>query len=147
MDGCDVSAIFSTPGSMLPKARATGNFTLRENAVAREILVDKEGLARAVSIVDRQTGKEEEIGARVMVVCCATVESARLLLNSRSRYHPAGLGNSSGVAGRYLHGHLGGQVHVYLEDLASLPPFNQDCATAHAYIPRYRTRTHDAAFG
>jgi len=147
MDGCDVSAIFSTPGSMLPKARATGNFTLRENALAREILVDKEGLARAVSIVDRQTGKEEEIKARVMVVCCATVESARLLLNSRSRYHPAGLGNSSGVVGRYLHGHLSGQVHVYLEDLAGVPPFNQDGATDHVYIPRYRTKTNDGAFG
>jgi len=147
MDGCDVSAIFSTPGSMLPKARATGNFALRENALAREILVDKEGLARGVSIVDRQTGKEEEIRARVMVVCCATVESARLLLNSRSRYHPAGLGNSSGVVGRYLHGHLSGQVHVYLEDLAGVPPFNQDGATDHVYIPRYRTKTNDGAFG
>ena len=147
MDGCDVSAIFSTPGSMLPKARATGNLTLRENALAREILVDKEGLARAVSIVDRSTGKEEEIKARVMVVCCATIESARLLLNSRSRFHPAGLANSSGAVGCYLHGHQSGQINVYLEDLAGKPPFNQDGATDHCYIPRYRTGTNDGVFG
>ena len=47
MDGCDVSAIYSTPGSMLPKARRTGNLTLRQNALAREIVVDKGGLAEA----------------------------------------------------------------------------------------------------
>jgi len=40
---------------MLPKARATGNFTLRENALAREILVDNKGLAQAVSFVDTET--------------------------------------------------------------------------------------------
>ena len=44
--------------------------------------------------------------ARIVVVCAATVESARLLLNSVSPQHPAGLGNSSGVVGHYLHGHV-----------------------------------------
>ncbi len=55
MDGCDVASIFTTPDCMLPKARATGNFTLRQNALAREILVDREGLARAVSFIDTET--------------------------------------------------------------------------------------------
>jgi len=63
--------------------------------------------------------------------------SFKIALPSRRSWH------SSGVVGRYLHGHLGGQVHVYLEDLAGMPPFNQDGATDHAYIPRYRTRTND----
>ena len=106
MDGCDVSAIFTSPGCTLPKAAATGNFTLRQNALAREILVDREGRARAVSFVDTATGKTEEVKARIVVVCAATVESARLLLNSVSPQHPAGLGNSSGVVGHYLHGHV-----------------------------------------
>ena len=85
MDGCDVAAIFSTPGSMLPKARATGNLTLRTNSLAREILVDDEGRIRAVSIVNRLTKEEEEIQARVFVLGCGAVESPRLLLNSKSR--------------------------------------------------------------
>ncbi len=137
MDGCDAAAIFTTPDCMLPKARATGNFTLRTNAIAREIRADREGQARAVSFVDRLTKKEEEVRARIFVVCCATVESARLLLNSRSPQHPAGLGNSNGVIGRYLHGHLGGGMHIYLAELEGVKPFNQDGATDHTYIPRY----------
>jgi choline dehydrogenase-like flavoprotein len=146
MDGCDVSAIFSTPSSMLPKARKTGNLTLRQNAVAREILVDNNGLARAVSIVDRSTRKEEEIRARIVVVCCATVETARLLLNSRSSRYPTGLANSSDAVGRYLHGHLGDTVHIYLKELEGRPPENLDGALDHAFVPRYKTKTPAGAF-
>lgn len=137
MDGCDVASIFTTPDCMLPKARATGNFTLRQNAVVREILMDREGLARAVSFVDRVTKKEEEVKAKVVVVCCATVESARLLLNSRSPRYPNGVGNSNGVVGRYLHGHHTTDIHIYLEELQGMAHVNQDGATDHVYIPRY----------
>ena len=137
MDGCDVSSIFTTPDCMLPKAEATGNFTLRERALAREILVDRQGIARAVSFVDTATGREEQVKASIVVVCCSTVESARLLLNSKSPPHPNGLANSNGVVGRYLHGHLGDSISIYLEELEGKRPFNQDGATDHVYIPRY----------
>jgi len=147
MDGCDVSAIFSTPGSMLPKAFATGNLTLRTNAIAREILTDDEGRARAVSIVHRLTGRDEEIRARVFVVCCAAIETPRLLLNSRSRRHPNGLGNSNDVVGRYVHGHLHGRVEVFLKDLEGKPWFNQDGALDHVYIPRSVTDRAEMSFG
>jgi choline dehydrogenase-like flavoprotein len=137
MDGCDVGALFNSAVAMLPKAQATGNFTLRQNALAREILVDQEGRARGVSFVDTQTKKQEEVSAQIVVVCCATVESARLLLNSRSPRYPNGLANSNGVVGRYLHGHLGGGADIYLKELEGVSPSNQDGATDHVYIPRY----------
>src|SRR5580658_5279206 len=146
MDGCDVSAIFSTPGSMLPKAKKTGNLTLRQNALAREILIDDEGLAKGVSFIDRVTGQEEEIRARIVVVCCATIETARLLLNSQSRRYPTGLANSSGVVGRYLHGHMGDSTHIYLKELEGQKPSNQDGALDHALIPRFQTLTPDGAY-
>ena len=137
MDGCDVSAVFCSATAMIPKAQATGNFTLRQNALAREIQVDREGRARAVSFVDTTTGKEETVQAPIVVVCCATVESARLLLNSRSPQHPNGLANSSGAVGRYLNGHCGSSIQMYIEELEGLKPSNQDGATDHAFIPRY----------
>lgn len=137
MEGCDVNAIFSVPNSMLPKARRTGNFTLIPNKLAREILVDSEGKVRAVSVIDTVTRKEEEIHARTFAVCCATVESARLLLNSRSPQFPNGLANSSDVVGRYLHGHCTAGMFAYLEGLAGTRPVNNDGATDHSYIPRF----------
>ena len=140
MDGCDVSAIYSTPGSMLPKARRTGNLTLRKNALAREILVDKAGLARGVSIVDRNTGKEEEIRARIVIVCCATIETARLLLNSN------GIANSSGAVGRHLHGHSTGQMYMYLKELQGKPATNQDGALDQCLIPRWETKSYRGTY-
>lgn len=146
MDGCDVSAIFSTPSSMLPKARRTGNLTVRQNALAREILVDSEGLVRAVSIIDRNTRKEEEIRAGIFVVCCATIESARLLLNSISSKYPGGLANSNGVVGRYLHGHIEDDTYLYLTELEGQRPQNEDGAMDQALVPRYRTKSLEGTF-
>ncbi len=137
MEGCDASSIFTTPDCMLPKAAATGNLTLRTKTLARQILVDTEGRARGVSTINTETREEEEVRARIIVVCCATVESARLLLNSRSPRFPNGLANNQDVVGRYLHGHLTTTIHFYLSELAGTPPVNQDGATDHVYIPRY----------
>lgn len=137
MTGCDVSSIFTTPDCTLPKAQATGNLTLRTNALAREILVDREGLARGVSFINTATRREEQVRARIVVVCCGAAESPRLLLNSRSPRFPNGLANSNGVVGRYLNGHLQDQVYIYLDELVGGPPTNQDGATDHVYVPRY----------
>ncbi len=137
MDGCDVGAIFTVPNSMIPKAEKTGNFTLLPNKLAREILVDQEGRVRAVSVMDTVTRREEEIRARIVAVCCASIESARLLLNSRSPQFPNGLANSSDLVGRYLTGHVTAGVIGYLEDLIGTRPVNNDGATDHSYIPRF----------
>jgi choline dehydrogenase-like flavoprotein len=45
--------------------------------------------------------------ADLIVVACSATESARLLLNSASKFHPKGLGNSSGQVGRNLNDHTG----------------------------------------
>jgi choline dehydrogenase-like flavoprotein len=146
MEGCDIGAIFTVPNSMLPKARRTGNFTLIPNKLARELIVDKEGKVRAVSVIDTVTRQEEEIRAKVFAVCCATVESARLLLNSRSPRHPTGVANSSDLVGRYLTGHVNNSMNAYLEELVGTPPANNDGATDHAYIPRFNVQDKHRKF-
>ena len=103
--------------------------------------MDKNGLARGVSIIDRETGREEEIRARIVIACCATVETARLLLNSKSPAHPDGLGNSSGVVGRYLHGHSAGSTQMYLKELQAKAPSNQDGALDQCLIPRWDAKS------
>jgi choline dehydrogenase-like flavoprotein len=137
MEGCDVAAIFSVPTAMVPKAERTGNFTLLQNQLAREILMDGEGQARAVSVIDTVTRQEREISAKRFAVCCATIESARLLLNSKSPRHPNGLANSSDLVGRYLTGHITSAAMGYLDALVGSPPVNNDGALDHTYIPRF----------
>jgi choline dehydrogenase-like flavoprotein len=137
MDVCDVRAVWSSDVTVIPEAMATGRLTLRLNSPARKILVDKDGLVSGVSVIDRATGREEEIYARIVVVCCAAIESPRLLLNSACEKYPNGLANSNDLVGRYLSGHITAGATGYLRDLIGKDTFNGDGATDHAYIPRF----------
>ena len=137
MDVCDVRAVWSSDVTVIPEAMATGKLSLRMNALARKILVNNDGLVRGVSIVDRITGKEEEISARIVVLGCATIESARLLLNSKSEKFPNGLANNNDVVGRYLGGHVAANAQGYIKDLLTQNTWAGDGMTDHAYIPRY----------
>ena len=52
--GCTRASNFSSSQVMIPPAQKTGRFTLITNAMAREILVGKDGKAEGVSYVDKK---------------------------------------------------------------------------------------------
>jgi choline dehydrogenase-like flavoprotein len=96
-------ALASSMNLLLPDAVATGKLTIVPNAIAREVTVDpKTGLVNGVFYLDRRTKREYHAPARILMVGASTLESARLLLNSKPRQYPNGLANSSGVLGHYL---------------------------------------------
>jgi choline dehydrogenase-like flavoprotein len=104
--GCITHSYFSSIGSTLPAANATGNLTLRPHSVAAELTYDaKRGRIRGVRVIDANTLKQTEYKARVVFLCASAIESVRLLLNSKSAHFPEGLGNSSGTLGRYVMDH------------------------------------------
>ncbi len=87
----------------LREARETGCLTLRYDAVVRRVTThERTGLATGAEFIDRNTGKVETARAATVVLCASPIESVRLLLNSASAKHPDGLGNSSGVLGRFF---------------------------------------------
>src|SRR5258705_5620070 len=100
--GCITASNFSSSQVLLPPAMKTGKLMLITGAMAREILVNKEGKAEGVSYIDKATRTEKRISARAVVVAASACESARLLLNSKSLAFPGGLANSSWTVGRYL---------------------------------------------
>ena len=75
---------------------------LISNAMVREVLTDKNGLATGVSYVDRETLQEYEVNAKTVVLGASSCETARIMLNSKSAALSKWLGNSSGLVGRYL---------------------------------------------
>jgi len=84
-------------------ALATGRLSIRTEAVVTRITTDeRSGSATGAVFVDRNTRREHRVFADAVLVCASTVESIRLLLNSGSTRHPDGLGNSSGLLGRYF---------------------------------------------
>ncbi|MDX2032592.1 MAG: GMC family oxidoreductase [Blastocatellia bacterium] len=139
-NGCSVGAMFNTLSSTLPAAMATRRCTLLTNKVVRHLTVDPNtGKARGVAVVDRLTYEEQEFFGKVIIVAGSTLESTRLLLNSKSRQHPNGLGNSSGVLGHYLVDHFGGTgASGVLPMFAGRDPVNEDGKSSGIFIPRFR---------
>jgi choline dehydrogenase-like flavoprotein len=134
--GCASHANFSSPSVLLPPALDTGRLTMVTRAMAREITVDEQGLASGVSYIDKATGRDNHVRARVVVVAASACESARLLLNSKSAKFPDGLANSSGVVGRYLTDTTGTAVRGFIPRMMNSVPHNEDGASgAHLYMP------------
>ena len=103
--GCQVSAKSSMDVTYVRKAEATGRVDIRTESMAREIEVDRSGLARAVVYTDAD-GRQQRVAGRAIIVAGNAVETPRLLLMSTSSRHPDGLANSSGLVGRYFMEHL-----------------------------------------
>src|SRR3954466_9606464 len=98
--GCDIHAAFDSPTGLIYPALETGHLVVRTGSIAREVTVDPvTGKASGVAFVDAATGQTLEAKARTVVVGASTLESARLLLLSKSSLHPSGIGNSSGHVG------------------------------------------------
>ncbi len=134
--GCRVNANFSSPGVLIAPALKTGRLTLVTNAMAREVTVGRDGLATGVSYVDKRDGSDQHVRARVVVLAASALESARLLLNSRSSLFPNGLANSSGTVGRYITDTTGTDVAGYIPALLDHVPHNEDgVGGMHVYMP------------
>ncbi|HEX4232323.1 MAG TPA: GMC family oxidoreductase [Bryobacteraceae bacterium] len=117
---------------LLPDALDTGKLDIAQNAIVRQISVDKNtGLANGAHFVDRHSGREMQVKARAVVLAAGALESTRLLLNSK-------IANSSGVMGHYLVDQMYGVSVV-----ASVPEARDGKAPpglmgGSAVVPRFR---------
>ncbi|MGD0778671.1 MAG: GMC family oxidoreductase [Candidatus Solibacter sp.] len=101
---CELSARTGTHNTVIPAALSTGNCELRTGCMTREILLDSRARATGVAYFDANRRLQEQ-PADLVIVCGGAIESARLLLNSKHRLFPDGLGNRNGWVGRNLQSH------------------------------------------
>ena len=129
----------SSPATTLRAAQATGRLTLRSGAIAARILVNADGThATGVELVDAESNKTEELRARLVFLCASTLESVRILMNSKSPTHPEGIGASSGVLGRYIMDHSAGNVYFYMPDVPDTGGPFELMGSDSIMIPRYQ---------
>ncbi len=134
--GCSIGAAFQTTTSLLPMAKATGLLDLRTDAMVKMVTTDDSGKVTGVSYIDKKTGTEHQLKARVVILAASACESARLLLNSKSAKHPQGLANSSGQVGKNLMDSTGANIGALVPALQGRPIYNEDGHTAnHLFIP------------
>ncbi|TXH98471.1 MAG: GMC family oxidoreductase [Rheinheimera sp.] len=134
--GCSIGAAFQTTTSLLPMAKATGLLEIRTDAMVKTVTTDDQGQVRGVSYIDKKTGAEHSVTARVVILAASACESARLLLNSKTAKHPQGLANSSGQVGKNLMDSTGANIGALVPALQGRPIYNEDGHTAnHLFIP------------
>ena len=137
---------------LLPEAMATGKLTIAGNAIVRELTVDPNtGLVNGAHYVDRRSGQEFHVPAKRVILSASCLESTRILLNSRSPRHPAGLGNSSGVLGHYLFDqfYIKGAVSAVVPEARGGRP-SRTLMGGAGYIPRFvnlKTKERDFVRG
>ena len=105
---CPSDAKNGTQNTVIPRALATGRCDLVTAATVERIEQDARGRVSGVTYVQaNESGVAERrtIRAHAVMLCCGAIETARLLLLSRSSAHPAGLGNDNDLVGRHLQGH------------------------------------------
>ena len=134
--GCTVNATFSSTNVLLEPAQRTRRMTLVTNAMVREVTTDARGRCTGVTYIDKTTGGERQVRARVVVLAASACESARLLLNSKSPRFPNGLANGSGVVGKYLTDTTGTDVAGFIPRLVGRRRYNEDgVGGGHVYMP------------
>ncbi len=101
--GCPLGGYFSSNASTLPWAEKTGNLTLRPFSVVHSILYDeKTGRANAVKVIDANSREEIVFKASVIFVNASALNTNLILLNSKSKRFPNGLGNDNDILGKYI---------------------------------------------
>jgi len=101
--GCPFGGYFSSVSSTLPWAKKTGNLTIRPFSVVHSIIYDeKKGKATGVRVIDTNTKEEIEYYAKVIFMNAACLNTNLILLNSTSSRFPNGLGNDSGLLGKFM---------------------------------------------
>lgn len=134
--GCLAYADFSSSTCLVKPAMRQGKVELYTYAMVREVTTDDKGKATGVVYISKTDMKEYSIRARTVVLGASACESARILLNSKSRTHPDGLANSSGMVGRYLHDSTGTDRMAILPQLFDRDRYNEDgVGGLHVYTP------------
>jgi choline dehydrogenase-like flavoprotein len=135
--GCSLGGYFSTQAATLPAALATGRLTVVTDAVVTSVEYDPaRGRVTGVRVVDRLTREGRTYSARMVFLNASSINTATLLLNSRSDAFPRGLANSSDQVGRNL------MDHVSTRPIVGRWPGFQDQhdpgeRPTGIYIPRY----------
>ena len=136
--GCPFGGYFSANSSTLPWAERTGKMTLRPFSVVHSIIYDEQKQkASGVRVIDSKTRQSIEFSAPLIFVNAGALNTNLILLNSTSHRFPNGLGNDSGVVGKYVAFHnYGGRISAEYDGFKEFTTDGR--RPTSAYIPRFR---------
>lgn len=134
---CNAYADFSSGSCLIfPAQKSKGQVDLFVNSMVRNVVMGDDDKAKGVSYINKEDGTEHVIRGKVVVLAASACSSARILLNSKSKNHTNGLGNSSGTVGKYLHDSTGSSRAGFIPALMDRKIYNEDgVGGMHVYSP------------
>jgi choline dehydrogenase-like flavoprotein len=135
--GCPLGSYFSTQAATLPAAVNTGNLTVLTDRVVESVIHDPAtGRVTGVRTINRLDKTGETFEARIVFLNASAINTAAILLNSRSEAFPRGLANGSDQVGRNLMDHVSSKpILGVMEGFAGAQ--DQGDRPTGVYIPRY----------
>lgn len=136
--GCPFGGYFNSNSTTIPWAAKTGNLTLRPFSVVHSIIYDEEkGRAKGVRVIDANSKQATEYFAPVIFVNAGAVNTNLILLNSNSRRFPNGLGNDTGLLGKYFAFH-NYRARILAKYDGMLDHKTEGSRPSYAYVPRFQ---------
>jgi choline dehydrogenase-like flavoprotein len=138
--GCATSSYFSSPPTTIADAEETGRLRLFTNAIAAKVVMQA-GKAAGVEYMDAVNREMRQVRAKVVLLCASSLESVRLLLNSK-------ICNSSGLLGRYIMDHIfraGAAGELPVKE--GKPWLGPPVRPTSIYIPRFRNVSEKTTSG
>lgn len=136
--GCPYGAYYSSLAGAIPAANLTKRLTTLHDSIVSEIIYDeKKQKATGVRVINQKTMQVQEYFAKIIFLNAGSMNTAGLMLNSKSNRFPTGLGNDSDQVGRNIMDH-----HLGVGATATIDGFEDDYVFGQRpnalYIPRFR---------
>lgn len=136
--GCPYGAYYSSLAGAIPAANLTKRLTTLHDSIVSEIIYDeKKKKATGVRVINQKTMQVQEYFAKIIFLNAGSMNTAGLMLNSKSSRFPTGLGNDSDQVGRNIMDH-----HLGVGASATVEGFEDDYVFGQRpnalYIPRFR---------
>jgi choline dehydrogenase-like flavoprotein len=134
---CSVYADFSSGSCLIfPAQKNGGQVDLYVNSMVSEVTIDENGKANGVKYINKEDRQQYTLKSKIVILAASACSSARILLNSKSEKYPNGLGNSSGLIGKYLHDSTGTDRTIFVPELMNRKRYNEDgVGGLHVYSP------------
>ena len=136
--GCPYGAYYSSLSGSIPAANKTKRLEMLHDSIVSEIIFDeKTQKATGVRVINQKTMAVTEHFAKIIFLNAGSMNTAALLLNSKSNRFPTGLGNDSDQVGRNIMDH-----HLGVGATATVEGFEDDFMFGQRpnalYSPRFR---------
>jgi choline dehydrogenase-like flavoprotein len=136
--GCPYGGYYSSLSGSIPAAMRTNRLTMLHDSIVSEIMYDEtKAKATGIRVINQKTMQTEEYFSKIVFLNAGSINTAALMLNSKSKRFANGFGNDSDQVGRNIMDH-----HLGAGATATIDGFEEDYMFGQRpnalYIPRFR---------